>query len=114
MTEKRKIVEGEDRWFVIEDKYSRNSAVEVGERMKMMPNFRAQIATDMLVRWGSVAAMPGEEDSAGRATLRLQSVEESVKRAVEMADMLVTEFENRGWFIQVPHPDVLTLDGKDE
>lgn len=65
-------------------------------------NTKARIAIEMLQRWGMVAAEPDGEDSAGRAKLMLQPVNELVLRAVETVDVAFAAFEEKDWIIKLP------------
>lgn len=60
-------------------------------------DYRAILAIDLIRGHTMVAATGDGEDSTGRAKLRLQSIEETVGRAIACADLLVTKFEERGW-----------------
>jgi len=68
------------------------------------PNLRASLATELLTRWGFIGAAQDGEDSAGRQKAKLMSPAEVVIRACEIADLAITEMENRGWFLEVPKP----------
>lgn len=60
-------------------------------------NYRATLAVDFAKTYGIVSAMEDGEDSQGRAKLKLQTPREVVDRCCEMADIMVQEFEKRGW-----------------
>lgn len=60
-------------------------------------DIRASIAQDLIKTYGIIAATDNGEDSAGRHKFRLQSPEETVQRSCDIADLLVNEFEARGW-----------------
>ena len=66
------------------------------------PNMRAEIAIRLVEHMAIVAAQEDGEDSAGRRALRLQSPDEVARRACEIANCLVNEFETRGWIDNVP------------
>lgn len=65
-------------------------------------NTKARLALAMLERWGMVAAEHGGEDTAGRAKLKLQPVNELVLRAVEVVDVAYAAFEEKDWIIKLP------------
>lgn len=44
-----------------------------------------------------IAGKPNGEDKAGRSIIDLQTPKEVVLRALDVADIFVTECENRGW-----------------
>ena len=67
----------------------------------------ADIAHELIARWGLVAGTPDGEDSAGRQKLALATPEDLVERACKTAELTVKEFEMRGWFMDLPAP---TLD----
>lgn len=68
------------------------------------PNEEARFAMAMVERWGMVAAESNGEDSAGRASLRLQTPEELISRAFKVAELVFAEARNRGWVIHLPVP----------
>jgi hypothetical protein len=71
---------------------------------KRQPVREAEIAQEFATRWGMIAAKPDGEDSAGRAKLALLAPAEIVQRACDTADLLIAEFEKRGWFVELPEP----------
>ena len=68
------------------------------------PNSEAIMAIELLGRWGMVAAMPDGEDSTGRQQMRLQTPDELVTRAVEVARLAFLRFEEAGWMLALPVP----------
>lgn len=64
----------------------------------------AQMAVDMVTRWGLVAALPEGEDSAGRQKIRSQEPTELAKAACDTAAALWKEFESRDWLVAIPMP----------
>lgn len=56
-----------------------------------------EMARELVVRWGSVAAVPDGEDSAGRSQVRLQTPEELVDRAIRTAQYLCEALDDNGW-----------------
>lgn len=69
-----------------------------------IPNTAAELATHFIERWGMVAGMPDGEDSAGRAKIRLATPEEMVARATKSAELLLSTFEEKKWFMEIPAP----------
>jgi hypothetical protein len=72
--------------------------------VKRQPVRAAEIAQELVTRWGIIAARPDGEDSAGRAKLALLAPAEIVQRACDTAELLIAEFEKRGWFVELPEP----------
>ena len=60
-------------------------------------SLEAHLATEIVIRWGMVAATPDGEDSSGRAKVRLLTPEELIERACETAHLLAVTFEANGW-----------------
>lgn len=75
-------------------------SVEYGE----IPCQEAKFALDLLERFGLVNGTIGGEDSAGRAVVRHASVEETVKRAFDLAEAAFAEARARDWLVPVPLP----------
>jgi len=69
----------------------------------------AELAAQMIERWGMSAAIEDGEDSAGRAKIRLLTPEELVQRACETAEQAMEEFNKRGWILDLPE-----LTGEDD
>lgn len=70
---------------------------------KFTPDFRARLATQLVERWGLIAAdVQEEENSAGRNKVRLMAPNEIVARACDTADLLVSELHKRGWMTETP------------
>jgi hypothetical protein len=76
-------------------------------------NVKAVIASEMVNRWGMVAAMPSGEDSAGRSKLRMLTEGELVDRACDTVEKLFKEFDNRGWITKNPTLDEIHPDRKE-
>lgn len=58
--------------------------------------FLAEVARELVARWGSVAVQPDGEDSAGRSKWRLQTPYELVERAIESASLLDARLRSIG------------------
>ncbi len=71
---------------------------------KQAKNTRAEIALEFINRWGMAAAETDGEDSAGRQKLKLSTPGKMVQRACQAADLLMSEFEKRGWLLDLPSP----------
>jgi hypothetical protein len=102
---KEKIFETPDLYLVVKDKYSNSSDFQLIEQKKFIMGLRAQIASEMVIRFGMVAAEDNGEDSAGRQSVIPAAPKDVVERAVTTADFLVSEFEARGWLDKLPHPN---------
>lgn len=87
-----------DRYIVRVAKYA-NDDFDFTDHAKFTPSMRAGLAMDMARKWGMVAGKPDGEDSEGRAKLGLLSPAEVVERAIETADLLMTEIEARDWML---------------
>lgn len=70
------------------------------------PNPKAEIALELIAKWGMVAGIDSGEDSTGRSKHRLQSPEELVERACQTAELAFASLEQRGWLLKVPAPTV--------
>jgi hypothetical protein len=66
----------------------------------------AELAVRMIERWGVVAFEPDGEDSVGRQKARMLSESDVVQRACLLAEAAFTEFEKRGWLLNLPEPEV--------
>lgn len=66
---------------------------------------RADMARELISRWGMIAGAPDGEDSAGRAKGRLLDVDEVVARACDAADCAFAAFKSRGWSIDIGSAD---------
>lgn len=67
-------------------------------------NKAAELACEMMARWGCVAGEADGEDSAGRQKLRVATANELVTRACDIAERAMSEFSARGWVADVPMP----------
>ena len=75
--------------------YGRPFGLKIHERE--WPSQKARFAMAMIERWGMVSGMMDGEDSAGRAKVRLASVDEVVERAVEASEKAFEAFRSKGW-----------------
>ncbi|MDD4893125.1 MAG: hypothetical protein PHH73_03915 [Candidatus Rickettsiella isopodorum] len=66
----------------------------------------AEIALEMIIRWGLVSAMPDGEDSTGRQRMRLLDPIELVDRAYETANLFMIEARKRNLILFVPEKTV--------
>ncbi len=99
-----KIIEREDFYAVVTARFDAKEHVEIRDFPKHWPNLRAKIATEMVSKWAMLAVESDGEDSAGRAKLRSMPPADVVNRSVETADLLVAQFEARGWLIPGVNP----------
>ena len=77
---------------------------------------RAKFVCDLLKTSGIHHGKDGGEDSSGRFKFALATPEETVDRAVAMADHAFKRFEELGWVVQVPNLvqiDEIKLDKKE-
>lgn len=82
--------------------------VEVMIHERKTPDNRARLAMQCIERWAMVAGEVDGEDSAGRSKLRRMTAEELVGHACDAAERAFSEFEKRGWLIEVPsYPDLV-------
>lgn len=65
-------------------------------------SMKGEIATRLMEHFAIVAAQEDGEDSSGHRAFKLQTPEQVVSRACDIANDLVDEFEKRGWIIDVP------------
>jgi hypothetical protein len=73
------------------------------------PNLKGEIAARLVEHFAIVAAHEDGEDSSGRQAFKLQTPEQVVTRACDIADNMVDEFERRGWLIDIPAYDDIPL-----
>lgn len=109
----RKFFDTSERTIVRTDRF-KNSEIVLIDHHKSMPTLRARTAIDMATRWGMVAGRQSGEDSAGRGKIDIMSPAEVVDRAVTTADLLITEFENRGWIETMPSAEELYAEETDD
>lgn len=69
-----------------------------------------EMAKELISRWGMVSGIEDGEDTAGRAKLRLATVEEVVERACNASEAFCLEAEKRGWFVDIPLPQATKKD----
>lgn len=73
----------------------------------------AVFAMQLLEKWGLVAAIPDGEDSAGRAKLRLPTVNEIVTRAFDIAEVSMSEARMRDLMVNVPDLNEINKESDD-
>lgn len=67
-----------------------------------VPNETGELAIQFATHFGMVAAKIEGEDSGGRSKMELQSPDEVVDRACEMAELLVARLKKKNWIIDLP------------
>lgn len=77
-----------------------NEKIEM--RHSHSPNLAGEIAERLCSHIAMIAAVNNGEDSAGRAVARLLTPGEVAQRACNIAENLVSEFEERRWLVEVP------------
>ena len=60
-------------------------------------SLRGRLAITLVEKWGTVAGYDAGEDSVGRAKIGLMSPSDVVKRALEMADLIIAGLEEHDW-----------------
>src|SRR6185369_14411497 len=90
-----------DVGYIERDRYG---VTEMVVFRKTERNSRATLAMALIERWALVAAKEDGEDSAGRQNPALTSPVELVELACQIADLTITEFEHRGWLLDLPGP----------
>jgi hypothetical protein len=78
--------------------------VVIVERLRL--GLAASMAWELCSRWGMAAAKPDGEDSAGRQRLAVLTPEEMTERACATSEAMLTEFEKRGWVLEIPAPQL--------
>lgn len=81
----------------MKSQYPRNPLTMNCTDLGLQDSLEFAIALRMIEGYGLVAAVRGQDDTAGRAALELLSAEDVVTRACDIAERFVTEAENRGW-----------------
>lgn len=84
----------------IKESYDGSKEVEIYQDSILSDE--ARFASQLIERWGLVAAMPDGEDSAGRQKMRLPTPAELVFRAMTMAETFFIHAKERGHVITVP------------
>jgi len=79
-----------------------NDRKEVSVENRFMPIFEARLATNLIEKWGMVAAMPDGEDSSGRQKARMMDPSEIVHRACETARLAADAFYAADWMVEIP------------
>lgn len=70
------------------------------------PELTAQLALQMLERWGPVAAMENGYDEAGRQKMKLLTPKEVVDRAFGIAEEAIRMTRNKGLMYTIPDNDL--------
>lgn len=87
---------------IITEEYGRNSAKKMVVHDTEVLTIEGRIACSLIERWGMVAGAQGDEDSAGRSTLRLLTPEEVVNRAVDTATLTMQALRRCGYVVTAP------------
>lgn len=72
----------------------------------VVSNMRGNLALKLIERWGLITGIADGEDSAGRAKINQEPINDLVKRAFECADKAYNELEKRDWLLNIPAPKV--------
>lgn len=81
------------------DKFKRD---EILIAQSEVPQPQGDYALELMKHFATVAATPDGEDSSGRAKARLQTPEEVVQRACDIADLAFKELAKRDWILELP------------
>lgn len=104
MKKVKSVVDGGDVWLTTEiGPYQEEKQLQ---QPKFIMNTAANLAAEMVMKWGVVAAVPHGEDSSGRSQMQLMPPAQVVGRACETAERLMEEFRRLGWITDVPAPVV--------
>jgi hypothetical protein len=89
-----------------ENQFARMNFGRFDERVekKMLITGPAELAFEMLCRWGPVLATPDGEDSSGRQKGRVLDPKETVWKACEIARVAWHEFIANGWMLEIERP----------
>lgn len=63
-------------------------------------NNEARFVLVLLEKWGMIQGTDDGEDSAGRAKIRMMTVDETVDRAIDMSQAAFTAMRARGWIVE--------------
>jgi hypothetical protein len=87
---------------------------EVQVHRTLFPNARGDLAIKMAERLAICTGYAtGTEDSSGRMIQDLLPPEDVASRACKIADYLITEIEDREWFVEVPIKQIVEDDQKE-
>ena len=86
---------------LVQDRF-RNNKKEVTIYTTEAFQIEAEIALEMITKWGMVAGIPEGEDSSGRSKLRIATPEEVVNRACAATEIAMKAFRDRGWVLTLP------------
>jgi hypothetical protein len=92
---------------LIADDYGRNSIKKLIAHDTEIPDNKARLALDLIVRWGMITGTISGEDSAGRAKVVDLAPGEVVDRACDIADLAIEKIRALGWFVEAPGPEAL-------
>lgn len=67
-----------------------------------VPNEVGELAIRFATHFGVIAATESGEDSQGRAKIALQSPQQVIDRACEMAQLLTDKMKANGWIVDLP------------
>lgn len=102
-TNEDRVIGGNDTVeFVSIPEYGSNSNRKVVTHNRELFDSRAQTCVGLIERWGMIAGKPDGEDSSGRSKYALATPRETVERAVEMVDEMMSAFADKGWIVNVP------------
>lgn len=85
---------------IVKERFKETKAIAVHDLK--MPDLRARFAMEVLERLALIAGEDNGEDTAGRQKVRRSLPNELVSFACDLADKSFTEFEKRGWLLNIP------------
>ena len=89
-------------FFAISPRFGEPGKVSIYRRKAITPT--AELAKDLITKWGPVMARPDGEDTAGRGKSRNATPGEVVDHACETAALAMKAFTERGWVVDLPEP----------
>jgi len=92
--------------YLVVNKY-RNGENEVIRHETEMPTMEANMAFNLLEKWGMITFTDAGEDTAGRQKGKLLPVKETVKRAFDIAEAAFEEMRKRKLCVALPDADTI-------
>jgi hypothetical protein len=86
-------------------KWGRRGGEEVQIIRERVPTEEGDLALKFATHFAVIAAVEDGYDEAGRAKLRLQTVDEIVQRACDLAEKMTAALRKREWILDLPIPE---------
>lgn len=77
-------------------------------------SMRAELAINLVSHFALIAAKDDGDDTSGRRASKLQSTDEVVNRACDIAEKMIDELEKRNWIIDIPAYEEIPVRAKEE